>query len=86
MWFRERARHGQLDDPDVRVRTLLWLWILVIVGFFSLSAAKQDLYIFPIVPGGCGARRHGDRARARSGTTHGAPSIRVMAIGDGRRC
>ena len=28
----------------------MWLWIVVIVGFFSLSAAKQDLYIFPIVP------------------------------------
>jgi 4-amino-4-deoxy-L-arabinose transferase-like glycosyltransferase len=33
-----------------RLRTLLWLWIGGIVGFFSLSAGKQDLYIFPIVP------------------------------------
>jgi 4-amino-4-deoxy-L-arabinose transferase-like glycosyltransferase len=33
-----------------RVRTLLWLWVLVTVGFFTFSAAKQDLYIFPIVP------------------------------------
>ena len=33
-----------------RVRTLMWLWVIGIVGFFSLSAAKQDLYIFPIVP------------------------------------
>ncbi len=32
------------------MRTLLWIWIVVIVGFFSLSAGKQDLYIFPIVP------------------------------------
>ena len=36
-----------------RVRTLLWLWIAVFVGFFSLSAGKQDLYIFPIVPAVC---------------------------------
>ncbi|HXH05413.1 MAG TPA: glycosyltransferase family 39 protein, partial [Vicinamibacterales bacterium] len=28
---------------------LLWLWLLVIVGVFSLSATKQDLYIFPAV-------------------------------------
>ena len=28
----------------------MWLWIVVIVGFFTFSAAKQDLYIFPIVP------------------------------------
>ena len=33
-----------------RIETLLWCWIGAIVGFFSLSAGKQDLYIFPIVP------------------------------------
>jgi 4-amino-4-deoxy-L-arabinose transferase-like glycosyltransferase len=33
-----------------RVQTLLWCWIVAIVGFFTLSAGKQDLYIFPIVP------------------------------------
>jgi len=31
-----------------RIETLLWCWIVAIVGFFSLSAGKQDLYIFPI--------------------------------------
>jgi 4-amino-4-deoxy-L-arabinose transferase-like glycosyltransferase len=52
LWFADRrAAH----DPrpavrEYRVHTLLWLWILTIVGFFSLSEAKQDLYIFPIVP------------------------------------
>ena len=33
-----------------RTETLLWCWIAAIVCFFSLSAGKQDLYIFPIVP------------------------------------
>jgi 4-amino-4-deoxy-L-arabinose transferase-like glycosyltransferase len=33
-----------------RIEVLLWCWIAAIVGFFSLSAGKQDLYIFPIVP------------------------------------
>jgi 4-amino-4-deoxy-L-arabinose transferase-like glycosyltransferase len=32
-----------------RLETLLWCWIAAIVVFFSLSAGKQDLYIFPIV-------------------------------------
>ncbi len=32
-----------------RIEILLWCWIAAIVGFFSLSAGKQDLYIFPIV-------------------------------------
>jgi 4-amino-4-deoxy-L-arabinose transferase-like glycosyltransferase len=39
IWPRERAR----------VQTVLWCWIVAIVAFFSLSAGKQDLYIFPIV-------------------------------------
>jgi 4-amino-4-deoxy-L-arabinose transferase-like glycosyltransferase len=48
MWWRQR-RAGVIDAPS-RIRTLLWIWILTIVGFFSLSAGKQDLYVFPIVP------------------------------------
>jgi 4-amino-4-deoxy-L-arabinose transferase-like glycosyltransferase len=57
MWIADRRRMQAAparQDPEAvlaqRVRTLLWLWILGIVGFFSFSAAKQDLYIFPIVP------------------------------------
>jgi 4-amino-4-deoxy-L-arabinose transferase-like glycosyltransferase len=49
VWWRER-RGAAAVDASSRVRTLLWLWILVIVTFFSLSAGKQDLYVFPIVP------------------------------------
>ena len=46
-----RDRQSPTDvDTSRRVRSLLWLWVVVIVGFFSLSAGKQDLYIFPIVP------------------------------------
>ena len=48
LWFRE-PRAASVD-PTFRFRTLLWLWIVTIVGFFSLSAGKQDLYIYPIVP------------------------------------
>jgi 4-amino-4-deoxy-L-arabinose transferase-like glycosyltransferase len=40
LWW--RGRH--------RLQSLLWCWIVAIVAFFSLSAGKQDLYIFPIVP------------------------------------
>ena len=42
LWFRHRRGD--------RMQTLLWLWILTIVLFFSFSHDKQDLYIFPIVP------------------------------------
>jgi 4-amino-4-deoxy-L-arabinose transferase-like glycosyltransferase len=38
------------DDKRVRLATLLIIWIIVIVGFFSLSRSKEDLYILPIYP------------------------------------
>ena len=48
-WAAER-RMLPRHDPALRVRTLMWVWIAAIVLFFTASAAKQDLYIFPIVP------------------------------------
>src|SRR5678816_4904640 len=45
-WLRDRRSQ---EDPSLRVRTLLLLWIAVTVVLFSLSQTKQDLYIFPIV-------------------------------------
>ena len=42
LWFRR--------TPGDRLLTLLWVWVLTIVLFFSFSHDKQDLYIFPIVP------------------------------------
>ena len=49
LWWRERT---QVSTSPVARRTwsLLWLWIAVIVAFFSFSHDKQDLYILPIVP------------------------------------
>jgi 4-amino-4-deoxy-L-arabinose transferase-like glycosyltransferase len=44
-WMRERRR----ADLHHRFRTLLLLWIALIVLLFSFSQTKQDLYIFPIV-------------------------------------
>ncbi len=59
-WRLSRQRRAAGSEPvgtvpdqaqlALRVRTLLWLWVLGTVGFFTFSAAKQDLYIFPIVP------------------------------------
>jgi 4-amino-4-deoxy-L-arabinose transferase-like glycosyltransferase len=50
MWWVDRRSRGGGHPESVRIQTLLWLWIITIVVFFSFSAAKQDLYIFPIVP------------------------------------
>lgn len=43
------ARPGE-EPTHAAIRRLLWLWIVAIVGVFSLSQSKQDLYIFPVVP------------------------------------
>jgi len=47
---------GELDVyesvPVDRVRLLLGLWVVVIVAFFSLSKAQQDLYVLPFVVAG----------------------------------
>jgi 4-amino-4-deoxy-L-arabinose transferase-like glycosyltransferase len=37
------------DDAPARLRRLLWCWIVGITAAFSLSATKQDLYIFPVI-------------------------------------
>ena len=96
-WVAERRSRADAPqaaaDPARRIRTLLWLWIAVIVLFFSLSAAKQDLYIFPIVPavaalGGItiagalwidGTTRAGSAVRV----TTGATGLLLAALGGG---
>ena len=45
------------------IRRLLWIWIVVIVGVFSLSQSKQDLYIFPVCRGGRADCGHAGRLR-----------------------
>jgi 4-amino-4-deoxy-L-arabinose transferase-like glycosyltransferase len=37
-------------DHPARTQSLLLIWITAIVVFFSFSASKQDLYIYPIMP------------------------------------
>lgn len=50
-WMRPHVDRGRLVDP-VRgeVRVLMWLWLAVIVGFFSLPASKLLGYVLPAVP------------------------------------
>jgi 4-amino-4-deoxy-L-arabinose transferase-like glycosyltransferase len=48
-WWSAR-RAGAAKEPAQRIRMLLGIWVVVFVAFFSASAAKQDLYIFPIAP------------------------------------
>ncbi len=46
-----RVRIGSTRDlPHRSVRILLWTWVVVIVGFFSLPASKLIGYALPVVP------------------------------------
>jgi 4-amino-4-deoxy-L-arabinose transferase-like glycosyltransferase len=73
-----------------RLEILLWCWIAAIVVFFSLSAAKQDLYIFPIVAavaalGGLAVERGlSDPGWRRSmATSCGAAGVVLVILGAG---
>ena len=44
----QHAARGTRHGP--RIQSLLLIWIAAIVVFFSFSASKQDLYIYPVVP------------------------------------
>jgi 4-amino-4-deoxy-L-arabinose transferase-like glycosyltransferase len=45
-----RARRADEASHHASIRRLLWWWIVVIVGVFSFSQTKEDLYIFPVIP------------------------------------
>jgi 4-amino-4-deoxy-L-arabinose transferase-like glycosyltransferase len=68
---------------------LLWLWILVVVGLFSLARFKLDHYIFPAAPACCLIAAHAwrDAARQRSrrsiGTRYAVLAIAVLMIAGG---
>jgi 4-amino-4-deoxy-L-arabinose transferase-like glycosyltransferase len=85
MWLADRRSAGAASHASFRVRTLLWLWILTVVGFFTFSAAKQDLYIFPIVPavaalaGGWIARAAAGRSWQRS--LRGSAAVLGLLLG-----
>ena len=44
-----RTRASESVPAAGAIRRLLWIWVAVIVGAFSLSQTKQDLYIFPVI-------------------------------------
>ena len=53
VWARLRtggAADVAVSGGDAAVRRFLLIWVAVLVGVFSFSQTKQDLYVFPIVP------------------------------------
>ena len=53
------------NEPIEIGERLLWLWTIVVLGFFSLARFKLDHYIFPAAPACCLLAAIGWRAAAR---------------------
>ena len=50
-WLTRPLRRGFLADPERRpIRLLLLVWLVVVVGFFSLPRSKLLGYVLPCVP------------------------------------
>jgi 4-amino-4-deoxy-L-arabinose transferase-like glycosyltransferase len=47
------VRRAARREPPDGVDVLLWAWLTVVIGFFSLSAFKLDHYVFPAAPAAC---------------------------------
>jgi 4-amino-4-deoxy-L-arabinose transferase-like glycosyltransferase len=72
-----RWRHRRaLPSAEV----LLWFWILVVVGFFSLARFKLDTYIFPAAPACCLLAARGWRTALNEQHT-AAARLSVLLIG-----
>ncbi|HEX6464687.1 MAG TPA: glycosyltransferase family 39 protein, partial [Vicinamibacterales bacterium] len=60
---------------------LLWLWTIVVIGFFSLARFKLDHYIFPAAPACCliAARAWHQTADGDRGTVGTRAAVFIMA-------
>jgi 4-amino-4-deoxy-L-arabinose transferase-like glycosyltransferase len=51
LWWRLlHQAPGTQHRAPARIQSLLLIWIATITVFFSFSASKQDLYIYPVMP------------------------------------
>jgi 4-amino-4-deoxy-L-arabinose transferase-like glycosyltransferase len=71
--WRRRASAGASEK-------LLWLWIAVVVGFFSLARFKLDHYIFPAAPAICLLASKAWHDAAAGAGAEGR-SVRALGIG-----
>ncbi len=49
-WQQHRVPRSTQHSAPRKIQGLLFIWIIAIALFFSFSASKQDLYIYPVMP------------------------------------
>jgi len=68
----------------IRIETdekLLWIWTIIIVGFFSAARFKLDHYIFPAAPSCCLLAAYAwHRASERLDASNGGTHVSVFAV------
>src|SRR5262245_13324954 len=75
----ELIRRRVSAGPDER---LLWIWVALVIGFFSLARFKLDTYIFPAAPAICllASKAWHDASEAKGRVGSG---VRVVVLGLG---
>jgi 4-amino-4-deoxy-L-arabinose transferase-like glycosyltransferase len=79
----QRLRRNESLEIGERV---LWVWIAVVLGFFSVARFKLDHYIFPAAPACCLVAAHAWREAARDtegrlwGTRYGVLLVAGMLV------
>jgi 4-amino-4-deoxy-L-arabinose transferase-like glycosyltransferase len=70
-------------EPLHAAETLLWLWTLVVLAFFSASTFKLDHYVFPAAPALCllAARAWQDVVTQPADRRHLATRVGALTIG-----
>jgi 4-amino-4-deoxy-L-arabinose transferase-like glycosyltransferase len=79
----DRLRMGGEPRPDERP---LWIWTLLVLGFFSIAGFKLDTYILPAVPTTClvaAAALSSSQQRGVSATAIAAWLTAVVLVGGG---
>ena len=77
-------RRLRANEPIEIGERLLWLWTMVVVGFFSVARFKLDHYIFPAAPACCLLAAHAWREAARD--TDGSSMGHALQRSARRRC
>jgi 4-amino-4-deoxy-L-arabinose transferase-like glycosyltransferase len=87
-WRRPTTADPAQPADRAGVRRLLWGWVVAIAGFFSFSASKQDLYIFPVIAPAAAlvadtlvGHAFGARSRAIRATLMGVAALSIVVAG-----
>ena len=78
------ARTPRHDEPGPTIRSLMWIWLAVVIGFFSIPSSKLVGYVLPALPPL--AYLLADGLGNRWGEVRGARVVNAFAAGAAGLC